>query len=223
MKLTKIMGERKKNEWLPYFKNDVLCTAYSYARYCGAMQEITRFSMKDCLSLPGLGWKYFYSLRTEDEPIYTYNDKYVRWFVRQWTKGGQVCAFNQYFKSKTCDDILKIISEELNVRGNIYEFTETYLNYKNKQFKIYEIEYENQFNVYRDEDLERKGMFINEKLSQLPIRQLIEQIKLLELLWDFNAVRLYPSYLFPGIETSYAYTPDTNDELNEKFNTGNFT
>ena len=37
-----------------------------------AMEEITRFSMKDCLSLPGLGWKYFNSLRTEeDEPIYT--------------------------------------------------------------------------------------------------------------------------------------------------------
>ena len=32
--------------------------------------------MKDCLSLAGLGWKYFNSLRTEeDEPIYTYNDK----------------------------------------------------------------------------------------------------------------------------------------------------
>ena len=62
----------KKDEWLPYVENDVLCTAYCYARYCGAMQEITGFSMKDCLSLPGLGWKYFNSLRTEeDEPIYS--------------------------------------------------------------------------------------------------------------------------------------------------------
>ena len=66
----------KKDIWLPYVKNDVLCTAYSYARYNKAMQEITGFSMKDCLSLPGLGLKYFNSLRTEeDEPIYTYNDK----------------------------------------------------------------------------------------------------------------------------------------------------
>ena len=47
----------KKDEWLPYVKNDVLCTAYSYARYCGATQEITGFSKKDCLSLPGLGCK----------------------------------------------------------------------------------------------------------------------------------------------------------------------
>ena len=62
----------KKDEWLHYVKTDVLCTAFSYARYTKAMEEITGFSMKDCLSLPGLGWTYFNSLRTEeDEPIYT--------------------------------------------------------------------------------------------------------------------------------------------------------
>ena len=53
------------------------------------MEEITGFGMKDCLSIPGLGWKYFNSLRTEeDEPINTYNDKYMRWFVRQSIKTG---------------------------------------------------------------------------------------------------------------------------------------
>ena len=86
----------KKSEWLDHVKNDVSCTTFSYARYCKAKEEITRFSMKDCLSLPGLGWKHFNSLRTEeDEPKYTYNDKYMRWFVRQSIKGGRVCAFNQ--------------------------------------------------------------------------------------------------------------------------------
>ena len=56
-----------------------------------------------------LGWKFFNSLRTEeDEPIYTYNDKYMRWFVRQSKKGGRVCAFDQYYESKICDGILKL-------------------------------------------------------------------------------------------------------------------
>ena len=65
------------------------------------MEDITGFSMKDCLSLPGGGLKYFNSLRTEeDEPIYTYNDKNMRWFVRQAVYGGRVCAFKQYYKSK---------------------------------------------------------------------------------------------------------------------------
>ena len=176
----------KKSEWLDYVKNDVLCTAFCNARYSKPMQEITGFSMKDCLSLSGLGWKYFNSLRTEeDEPIYTY-DKYLRWFVRQSIKGGRVCAFIQYYKSKICDAILKIISEELNVKGNIYDNIEAYLNFKNKYFKIFEKEYENQFSDYRHQDEEEKEKYINEKLSKLPIHRLIKQIKLIELLWDFK-------------------------------------
>ena len=89
------------------------------------MDEITGFSMKDCLSLPGLGWNYFNSLRTEeDEPIYKYNDKNMRWFVRQSIKGGRVCVFNQYYKSSICDDILKILSKEIYVKGNVYDIFE---------------------------------------------------------------------------------------------------
>ena len=104
-----------KNEWLDYVKNDVLCTPYSYARYSKSIEEITGFGMKDCLSLPGLGWKYLNSLRTEeDEPIYSYSDKYIRWFVRQSIKEGRVYAFNQYYKSNFCDDISNHISKELN-------------------------------------------------------------------------------------------------------------
>ena len=100
-------SEDKINEWLPYVKNYVLCTSFSYARYIKAMEEITGSGMEECLSLPGLGLKYFNSLQTEEyEPIYTYNDKYMRHFVRQAAYGGRVSAFNQYYKSKGCDDIL---------------------------------------------------------------------------------------------------------------------
>ena len=220
----------KKDIWLPYVKNDVLCTAYSYARYIKAMEEITGFSMKDCLSLPGLGWKYFNSLRTEeDEPIYTYNDKYMRWFVPQSIKGGRVCAFNQYYKSKHCDDILEIINKELAVKGTVYNTIEAYMEYKNKYFKIFEKEYENPFNDYRDENIDEKEKYINEKLSQLPIHQLIKQIKLEELLWDYDATSLYPSAMwdeksvYPRIETGYSFTRDMNKILVHRFNNQNFT
>ena len=47
--------EDKKDIWVDYVKNDILCTAFSYARYSKAMKDITGFSMKNCLSLPGLG------------------------------------------------------------------------------------------------------------------------------------------------------------------------
>ena len=52
---------------------------------------------------------------------------------------------------------------------------------------------------------------------------------MIHLLWDFDAVSLYPSAMwdeksiYPRIETGYAYTRDMNNELVEKFNTGNFT
>ena len=45
----------KRDKWLDYVKQDVLCTAFSYARLCKAMDEITGFSKKDSLSAPGLG------------------------------------------------------------------------------------------------------------------------------------------------------------------------
>ena len=49
--------KEKRVEWLPDTKKDVLCTVFSYARYCKAMVEFTEFSMKNCFSLPGPGWK----------------------------------------------------------------------------------------------------------------------------------------------------------------------
>ena len=95
----------KKMSICLFVKNDVLCTAFRYAGYCKAMVEITGFSMKDCLLAPGIGWKFFNCMRDEnDEPKYTYNDKDLRLFVRQSIKRGRVCSFNQYYRSKICDE-----------------------------------------------------------------------------------------------------------------------
>ena len=58
----------------------------------------------------------------------------MRWFVRQAAYGGRVCAFNQGYKSKSCDDILKIISEELNVKGSVYDKIEAYMKYNKRAF-----------------------------------------------------------------------------------------
>ena len=220
----------KKSEWLDYVKRDVLCAAFSYARYSKPMEQIKGFSMKEYFSLPGPGWKNFNSLRTKKEaPIYTYKYKYMRWFVRQNIKGGRVCAFNQNYKSKTnCDDIIKLVSEELNVEGKKYDINDAYFNYKDKHFKIIEKEYENQFNDYRDEDVEEKGKFIDEKLSQFPIHQFIKQIKLDDLLWDYDANSLYPSAMwdeksiYPRIRTGYAFTKGMNGELVETYKTQTF-
>ena len=102
------------------------------------------------------------------------------------------------------------------------------MEHENNFLKIFEKEYESKLNDYRHEDKEENEKFIIEKLSKLPIDQIIKQIKLDELLWDFDDNSLYPSAIlveksiFPRIETGYAYTIDLSDELLEKFNTQTF-
>ena len=77
--------------------------------------------------------------------------------------------------------------------------------------------------------MKKKQKYISEKLSNLRLHKIIKRIELIHLLWDFDAVSLYPSAMwdekstYPRIETGYAFTKDMNDELVEKFNTGNFT
>ena len=52
---------------------------------------------------------------------------------------------------------------------------------------------------------------------------------MIHLLWDFDAVSLYPSAMwdpksiYPKIETGYAYEKHMNDELVKKFNNQTFT
>ena len=102
------------------------------------------------------------------------------------------------------------------------------MNYKYKNLEIFEKEYENQFNDYRDENVEGKEKNINEKLTELPIHQLISQLKIIELLWDFDCVSLYPSAMwvknsiYPKKETGYAFKKHMNEELVEKFNNQTF-
>ena len=140
-----------------------------------------------------------------------------------------MCAFNQYYKSKSCQDILKIVSKELCVKGHDYDIIEAYMEYKNKQFEIFEKEYEDQFNDYRNDNVEAKEKYINEKFSNLRLHKIIKRIELIHLLWDFDAVSFYPSAMwdpksiYTKIETSYAFEKHINNELLEKFNNQTFT
>ena len=222
--------KHKNDEWLDYVENEVFCTAFRYARYCRSMEEITAFSMEGCLSPPGLGWKYFNGLRDEnDEPIYTYNDNYMRWLVHQSRKGGRVCVFSQYYKGKICDDVLIILSEEVKVEGNVDDIKEAYMKYENEHWKIFKEEYESKFFDYRDIDEEEMINYINKNLGEFPIHKLFQQLTFNNLLWDFDGNKIYPSAMsdpksfYPRKETGYTYTEDMNDELVEKLNNQTFT
>ena len=104
--------EARENRWLPYVKNDVLSTAFCYARYTMGMEELTGFGIKNSLTLPSLANNYFNSLRDEtDEPVYTYTDPFMRNFVRKAIKGGRCNSFNQSYKSEISDEVFNIISK----------------------------------------------------------------------------------------------------------------
>ena len=70
--------------------------------------------------------------------------------------------------------------------------------------------------------MDEKEKYINDMLSHFAIHQLLKQIKLDELLWDFDAVILYPSAMwdgksiYPMIETGYTFTREMNDKLVQK-------
>ena len=68
--------------WEPYLISDVLCLAVIYARHSMELQEMTGFGIKDCLTEASLGWKCF-GKYNKDREFYTFNDKYVRDFIRK--------------------------------------------------------------------------------------------------------------------------------------------
>ena len=106
----------KKDDWLDYVEQDVLCTALGSAKLCKAMKKITGLSVEDSLSAPCLERKYFISMRDEsDEPIYTYNDQYMRHIVRQSFKERRVCSLNQYCRLITSNKVFKFFSRKLQV------------------------------------------------------------------------------------------------------------
>ena len=112
--------EAKENELLPYVKNDVLSTAFCYARYIMGMEGLTNFSFENSLTLPSVASKNSKSLKNENyEPISIYTDSIMRSFVRKSVKGGRCNAFSQHFKSDISDEVFIFLSKVLNVNCNI--------------------------------------------------------------------------------------------------------
>ena len=153
--------KERENEWLSYVKDDVLSTAFCYARYTMGMEELTGFGMKNSLTLPSLSNKYFNSLRDEnDEPIYIFTVPFMRNFVRKAIKGGRCNAFKQHYKSEISDEVFNSILKELNVSGNVCEILEKYFQLLNKYEKQYTKEFDSKYDVYRNFDQKEKERYV---------------------------------------------------------------
>ena len=193
------------------------------------MEVLTGFGMKNSLTLPSLANSYFNCLRDEsDEPIYTYNDEFMRYFVGQSRKGGRCSTVNQYYKSKLSDEVFNIISKELDIIGNVCKILDKYFEYTNEQRKIIEDEYDSQFNHYRYNDEEERTEHINKELNKLPMHEKLQKLNLNDVMMDFDATNLYHSAMwdensvYPEIETGSAFKPDMNNVYVEAFNNQTF-
>ena len=221
--------EAKENKWSPYVKNDVLSTAFCYARYTMGMEELKGFGMKNSLTLPSVANKCFNSLRDgNDEPIYTYTDPFMRNFVRKAIKGGRYNAFNQHYKSEISEEVFNNISQELNVNGNKCEILEKYFKFLNKYEKQYAKEFNSKFDDCRDINEKEKTHFINKKLNMLPIQKELFKLDSERTQMDFDATSLYPSAMwdensvYPKIETGFAFKPHMNTTFVDAFNNQTF-
>ena len=221
--------EARENEWLPYVKNDVLSTAFCYARNTMGMEEFTKFGMKNSLTLPSLANKNSNSLRDEnDEPICTYTDPFMRNFVRKSIKGGRCNAFIQRYKSEISDEVFNIISKELNVNGNECEILEKYFEFINKYEKEYAKEFDSEYDDYRDINEEEKIDFIKKKLNMLPIHKELSKLDSNKTQMNYDGNSLYPSAMwdekstYPKTETGFAFKPHMNDVYVKAFNDQTF-
>ena len=135
--------------WEPYLKLDVLCLAFVYCRHSMEMQKMSGFGVKDCLSEAILGWKCF-GRYNKDREFYTFNDKYVRDFIRKSIKGGRCGVYNRYFKSNQCEEILNTIKENLEINHNqISNKVDDFLKYINTKRDGFKLEIENDEKDYR--------------------------------------------------------------------------
>ena len=212
--------------WEPYLISDVLCLAFIYARHSMETEKISGFGIKDCLTEASLGWKCF-GTYNKDREFYTFNDKYVRDFIRKSIKGGRVGAYNRYFESNQCEEILNTIKKHLKMNDNeISNIVDEYLKYNNTKRNEFKLEFENNEEDYRKINKKVLDEFLEKKLGELNISKELKKINKDDLLvsYDFNS--LYPSAqidinsTWPKIETAYPFKIYMSDAVCSLFNSG---
>ena len=83
-----------KQIWEPYFRLEVFCLAFIYARLSMGVKKMSGFGIKDFLAEASLGRRCFGTYNKNRE-FYTFNNKYYKDFIRISIKGGRVAAFNR--------------------------------------------------------------------------------------------------------------------------------
>ena len=156
--------------------------------------------------------------------VYTYNDDYMRYFVRKIRKGGRCSSLNQYYKSINSDEVFSFISRGLNPNGNICEISVKNFNIINKQRKLIENDHDSQFEDSGKIDSHEKAKHINNEVSKLAKDGKLKILNFDKVMMDFDAFTLYPSAdwdansVFPEIQSGIAFKPHMENIYVKAFN-----
>ena len=212
--------------WEQYLISDVLCLAFIYARHSMEMQKMSCFGIKDCLTEASLGWKCV-GKYNKDREFYTFNNKYVRDFIRKSIKGGRVGAFNRYFESNQFDGIMSTIKKHLKINDNeISNIVDEYFKYINTKREEFKLEFENGEKDYRKINKKELDKFLEKKLGELEVSKDLQKINKDDLLvsYDFNSLcpsaQIDKDSTWPKIETSYPFKKFMSDAICVLFNSG---
>ena len=199
-KITKDNYISKKDEWLPYLKNDVLALACCMVLYNEMMGDISQMNMQSSLTLPGLTFNSWMNKMNENkEKIYSSADKYTRYFIRKSVKGGRVAAnIRRFDRSKEIGDILaKYLSGPMKLE-TINELMDKYdkLDKESSEFK----------NITN----EIKDIHWNNMMTALDVNSLYPSA-----MSDLNSE-------YPRIESVRKFKKDEEKEILNKFNNQTF-
>ena len=210
--------------WEPYLISDVLCLAFIYARHSMEMQKMSVFGIKDCLTEASLGWKCF-GTYNKDRKFYTFNNKYVRDFIRKSIKGDRCLSLIRYFEPNQCEEILNTLKKHLKINDNeIPNIMDKYLKYINTKRNEFNLEFENGEKDYRKINKKELDKFLERKLGELEIIKELQKINKDDLLVSYAFNSLYPSAqidknsTWPKIETAYPFKKYMNDAVCYLFN-----
>ena len=141
-------------------------------------------------NIASLGWKCFGTYNKGRE-FYTFNDKYVRDFIRRSIKG-RCGAFNRYIESKQFDEIMLTIKKHLKMNDNeLSNIVDEFLKYINSKRGEFQLEFENGEKDYRKMKKE-SDKFLERKLGELEISKELQKINKDDLLVSYDFYSLYP-------------------------------
>ena len=130
------------------------------------LQTLSGFGIQDCLTEASLGRERF-GTYNKDREFYTFNDKYVRDFIRKPIKRGRVAALNRDFESSQCEERLITIKKLLQINDNeLLDKVDEYLKYISTKGEEFKLQFENGEKHYRK--MKQKD------LHKLPEKQLGE-------------------------------------------------